>query len=184
MSYGIKQGVTVFSTQENWSDTYLTDPALIKALGPFAVDVCCPPEMPWSTARRMMHLGQSDGLTDAWGRGRAWMNPPYRRVNHWAQRFLEHGSGIALLNGRSTETVATQLLLRNCAGCFFPQGRLGWYAADGSLKTAKDGTVMKWLGSLLIGMTATDADKLRRLPERGFPGAFLLGPNHEGATTP
>jgi hypothetical protein len=171
-------GYQLYSSQQFWSDTYLTDPALVRALGPFAVDPCCPPSMPWRTARRMLHHGQVNGLTAPWGRGRAWLNPPYRGMLPWAQRFAAHGSGVALLNGRAMETRASQLLLGRCAGAFFPAGRLCWYREDGTLKTIKSGEPMRWIGSLLVGMTPTDADLLRRLPERGFPGAFLVGPEY------
>lgn len=166
-----------YSDQKNWSDTYLTDPALVTALGPFSVDPCCPPEMPWATARRMLNRGAADGLTDDWGRGRAWMNPPYRGVTGWAERFVAHGNGICLLNGRSMETKATQLVLASCSGVFFPAGRLTWYDAAGAVKTSTKGHVQKWFGSVLIGMMSSDAVLLSRLPRRGFPGVFLKGPN-------
>lgn len=35
------------------------------------------------------------------------MNPPYRGVEKWADKFCYCGQGIALLNGRATETKAT-----------------------------------------------------------------------------
>lgn len=42
---------TPHSDQKNWSNDYLTDPKLIKLLGPFELDVATPNKMPWSTAR-------------------------------------------------------------------------------------------------------------------------------------
>lgn len=152
-----------------WSDTYLTDPALVKALGPFSIDPCCPPDMPWATAKVMLTKEQ-DGLKTPWRKGRAWMNPPYRDNLPWALRFVAHRNGICLLNGRSTQTKTTQVILKNCAGVFLPDKRLAFYKVDG---TAWDG---KWFNNILIGMTAEDARLLSELPGRGFGGAFLLGP--------
>ncbi len=43
--------------QKNSPDTntdWLTPPAIIKALGEFDLDPCCPPVMPWRTAREMI----------------------------------------------------------------------------------------------------------------------------------
>jgi hypothetical protein len=164
-----------YSDQANWSDTYLTDPALVRALGPFAVDPACPPGMPWKTARRMLTPAE-DGLTASWGRGRAWCNPPYRRVDPWAARFVEHGSGVILLSGRATGTRATQLIMSRCAAVYLLAGRLGWWKIDGQPYVNENGVVPKFFSSLLIGMTVEDADKLAGLPAAGFPGTLLLGP--------
>ena len=46
-----------YSDKKNWSDTYLTDPKIIKLLGPFDLDPACPPVMPWKTAKRMLTNG-------------------------------------------------------------------------------------------------------------------------------
>lgn len=156
-----------YSDQSNWSDTYLTDPMLIKALGPFSIDVACPPTMPWKTARKMLHADRFNGLTDSWGKGRAWMNPPYRGVDPWARRFAEHAYGICLLNGRSSSTKATQSIMKKATAMFIPRGRLFFYEQDG---TRLEG---RWFPSLLIGMTEFDAQRLACLPDHDFPGILM-----------
>lgn len=166
---------TPYSDQKNWSNDYLTDPKLIKLLGPFDVDVACPKRMPWRTARRMFHVGKFDGLEDSWQSptlprpARVFMNPPYRNVVAWAEKFAEHGRGIALLNGRSTETRATQTILAHCAVLWLPAGRLTFYKVSGKPWD------QKWFPSLLIGMTRDDARKIGRAAET-YGGAVLRGP--------
>ena len=58
------------------STTYLTPPELLKVLGPFDLDPCCPTPMPWKTATRMYQTPHDDGLFLPW-KGRVWLNPPY-----------------------------------------------------------------------------------------------------------
>lgn len=159
----------MFSPKTAWSDTHLTEPALVKALGPFDVDPCCPEDMPWRTARRMI-TPRRDGLKTSWGEGRAWMNPPYRDNLPWALKFVQHGSGICLLNGRSTQTKSTQHVMKHCAGVFLFARRLTFYKADGTPHKGK------WFASLAIGMTDADVALMALLPNYGFPGVLLVGP--------
>lgn len=58
--------------------TWLTPPHIIEALGPFDLDPCCPPTMPWRTATHMVHWPE-DGLKVDWTGKRVWCNPPYGR---------------------------------------------------------------------------------------------------------
>ena len=58
--------------------TWLTPPHIIEALGPFDLDPCCPPNMPWRTATRMV-CRPDDGLAVDWTGKRVWLNPPYGR---------------------------------------------------------------------------------------------------------
>jgi hypothetical protein len=174
-----------YSDQKNWSNTYLTDPAVVKALGPFDTDPCCPPKMPWRTARAMLShekirskvgaqgympgLREEDGLTAEW-RGRVFMNPPYRGVTSWAKKFAEHRNGIALLNGRSTETKATQIIMESSRAILFPSGRLEFFRTNGKPWGGK------WFPSLLIAMTFADVAALRRL-QRVTGGQIFIKEN-------
>lgn len=153
MSY--KEGQqTAYSDQKNWSNTYLTDPKLIELLGPFDTDPCCPSDMPWETASKM-YTEVDDGLSQEW-LGRVFMNPPYRKVLSWAKRFSEQKNGIALLNGRATETEATQLIMNHSHSIWFPKGRLAFYKTDGTAYP------QKWFPSLLIGMTKRDTQSFKK----------------------
>lgn len=58
--------------------TWLTPPEIINALGPFDLDPCCPPTMPWRTATQMVYW-PNDGLKVDWTGKRVWLNPPYGR---------------------------------------------------------------------------------------------------------
>lgn len=137
-----------YSDQKNWSNTYLTDPVLVELLGPFDTDPCTPETMPWKTAT-VRYTEKEDGLSQSWV-GRVFMNPPYRGVMKWAIKWASCESGIALLNGRSTETKATQHCMNNSTGVWFPKGRLVFYKETGEPWNAK------WFPSLLIGRTEKD----------------------------
>src|ERR1035437_5950950 len=84
------------------SDTWLTPPHIVAALGLFYLDPCCPPDMPWRTA--IHHFTKhEDGLAQSW-EGRVWLNPPYsREAVKWLTRLADHGNGTALIFAR-TET--------------------------------------------------------------------------------
>jgi len=145
---------THYSDQKNWSNTYLTDPKLVKLLGPFNIDPCCPSKMPWRTAGWMLNT-EDDGLRCVW-RGRVFMNPPYRGVLRWAKKFADHGNGVALLNGRSTETRATQVIMERSRAIWFPSGRLTFFKVTG------EPFEQKWFPSLMIGMTERDLKALKK----------------------
>lgn len=44
------------------TDDWLTPPDLLRHLGTFDLDPCCPMNMPWSTALGSIHYPESDGL--------------------------------------------------------------------------------------------------------------------------
>ena len=152
-------GSKVYSDQRNWSDTYLTDPRLIELLGPFDLDPCCPEGMPWQTAAYMFTL-EENGLQQDWTGNRVFMNPPYRGVMKWAEKFSNEAlAGIALLNGRSSETKATQLIMHHSKAIWFPKGRLTFYNIEGNPYS------QKWFSSLLIGLNQTDVKYLMKAKE-------------------
>lgn len=142
-----------YSNQKNWSNTYLTDPRLLDLLGPFDTDPCVHTEMPWKTAVVTYDI-YDDGLSKDW-EGRVFMNPPYRGVRRWAEKFVKSKSGVALLNGRSTETIATQIIMKASKGIWFPEGRLSFFKSDGTAYP------QKWFPSLLIGLSVLDIQKFQ-----------------------
>lgn len=144
------------------TDTYLTDPGIVKALGPFVTDPCCPPSMPWQTAKTM-YSEVDDGLTQLW-KGRVWLNPPYSRPLPWVRKFVEHGNGIALTSARGPDTIWCQLLLENADLIFFPKGRLDFYNEVGQL------TPGKWQSSMFVALGQQNVKKLLRL---GIDGIYL-----------
>lgn len=161
---------TAYSDQTAWSDTYLSDPTIVEACGPFDLDPCCPPRMPWRTAETMCQEDFCDGLKVDWRPfGRVWMNPPYRGTLPWARKFAEHKSGVALLNGRSPETRATQTIMREASALWLPQGRLRFFRPDGTEWP------QKWFPSLLIGMGEEDAARLEQAKEK-FGGVVWRRP--------
>lgn len=87
--FGVEQAETT-------SDDYLTPRWVFDTLGlTFDLDVAAPP---WEThvpaARKFTKA--DDGLNQRW-EGRVWMNPPYSQATVWADRFIAHRHGIALM---------------------------------------------------------------------------------------
>ena len=74
--------------------TWLTPKRVIDALGHFDTDPCCPPNMPWRTADRML-TKEDDGTTAPWV-GRVWLNPPYgREALPFLRRMADHEGGVS-----------------------------------------------------------------------------------------
>jgi DNA N-6-adenine-methyltransferase (Dam) len=63
----------------------------------FDLDVCAPiaPEFRTCPARRYLTV-LDDGLAQPW-EGTIWMNPPFSGPEAWVDKFVEHGSGLALI---------------------------------------------------------------------------------------
>ena len=141
------------------TDDYLTDPQLIKELGPFNTDPCCLDKMPWRTAKRML-TKKDNGLTSKWT-GTVWLNPPYSKPLPWIERFIEHGNGIILVPGRSPETAWCQLLYEQADLFFYPRGRFVFFLKDGSPSAGK------WQPNLLAAMGGTCVKRLLNLPRHG-----------------
>ena len=70
--------LSVAINADSGEKTWLTPPHIIEALGPFDLDPCCPPNMPWQTAAQMV-CRPDDGLAVDWTGKRVWLNPPYGR---------------------------------------------------------------------------------------------------------
>lgn len=113
------------------SDTWLTPPEWIKALGPFDLDPCCPPVMPWPTATRML-TEADNGLATPWA-GRVWLNPPFgQQAALWLAKMAEYGNGIGLIPARTETAMFYENVWGRASGICFVKGRPHFHRADGS----------------------------------------------------
>ena len=112
--------------------TWLTPPNIIEALGMFDLDPCCPPQMPWRTAKRMV-CRPDDGLAVDWTGQRVWLNPPYGRESvPFLRKMSETRNGIALLFGRTDTKAWHELVFPFADSVFFMRGRIRFMREDGS----------------------------------------------------
>lgn len=85
------------------SDDYYTPKWVFDALGlSFDLDVCAPFDGPPNVPTQRWFSMDDDGLAQDW-HGRVWMNPPFSKTEPWADKFIAHRHGIALVptsNGR------------------------------------------------------------------------------------
>lgn len=147
------------------SDTWLTPPDILAALGPFDLDPCAAPEpRPWATAARHIALPE-DGLTAEWS-GRVWLNPPYsREAVRWMRKLADHGNGIALIFARTETAWFRECVWERADGVLFLDGRLHFHRPDGSRAAANAGAP-----SCLV---AYGRDNARMLERCGLRGAFV-----------
>lgn len=152
------------------TNTWLTPPSIVQALGPFDLDPCAAPEpRPWDTAHEHW---TSDGLTREWS-GRVWLNPPYGAdLIDWLAKMARHGRGIALVFAR-TETDAFHRYVWPVAhSLLFLRGRLHFHHPDGRRAAANAGGP-----SVLIAYSDRDAFALAGVQRWGAivraPGAAV-----------
>ena len=118
------------------TDTWLTPPHIITALGEFDLDPCCPPNMPWTTARVMW---TERGLERDWF-DRVWLNPPFsREAVHWLRKMVKHGDGIALTFARTETRWFFETIWRAATAVLFIEGRPYFHLADGTKAKANSG---------------------------------------------
>ncbi len=147
------------------SDTWLTPPEIVKALGHFDLDPCCPPNMPWKTAERML-TPKSNGLTAHWGASRVWLNPPYGpETAKWLEKMAEHASGIALIFARTETDAWHRHVWPHADGILFLKGRIHFHDAKGVRAKFNSGAP-----SALVAYSLADAYRLR---ESGIEGHFI-----------
>lgn len=110
--------------------TWLTPRWILDALGEFDLDPCCPPEMPWRTAKRMIHQPE-DGLNAEWS-GRVWLNPPYGRgIDKWMKKMAEHNNGVALVFARTDAKWFRDYVFDAATTIFFLARRVRFCTPDG-----------------------------------------------------
>lgn len=152
------------------TDTWLTPPEMVEALGPFDLDPCCPEVMPWRTARVMVKQ-PNDGLAVHWW-GTVWLNPPYGpETGKWLERLANHGDGIALVFARTETEMFHRWVWQEADTLLFLKGRLHFHRPDGTRAKANAGAP-----SVLIGYGWEAFERLRTC---GIPGRFVPLDNHE-----
>ena len=160
MSMGAHQSANMVS------DTWLTPPEIIQALGPFDLDPCTPDRMPWETAG-YRYIAADNGLNLSW-HGRVWLNPPYsNEARAWIKRLSDHGHGTALIFARTETAWFWDAVWRSptARGILFFEGRLHFHDENGVRAKANAGAP-----SVLVAYGDDDAKRLR---ESGLRGAYL-----------
>lgn len=147
------------------SDTMLTPPLLLKALGKFDMDPCCPEVMPWKTAKKMVCL-PADGLNCKWS-GRVWCNPPYSNPLPWIEKMSEHGNGVMLLSAKSFDTKWGQELLKTGDSFLFLAGRILFFTAAG------EETKGKWLPNVLVAYGDENSAALKKIVNTEYAGVMM-----------
>jgi hypothetical protein len=145
------------------TQTWLTPPHVLQALGVFDLDPCA--AVGWPTARTH-YVWPQDGLSLPWF-GRVYLNPPYlaSEIGRWLYRLADHGRGVALIFAR-TETEAFFSSVWNRAhGLLFLQGRLHFHLPDGTRASGNAGAP-----SVLVGYGAEELDCLSACQ---LPGQFV-----------
>jgi hypothetical protein len=138
-------------------ETWLTPPAILRALGPFDLDPCaCHEPRPWPTAAAHYALPDDNGLALPWF-GRVWLNPPYgRETGRWLARLADHGSGVALIFARTDTADFQAHVFGKATAVLFLAGRLTFYTAAGQPGKFNGGAP-----SCLVAYSLADAQALR-----------------------
>lgn len=147
------------------TDTWLTPPHILEALGEFDLDPCAAPDpKPWLTARNYYTL-PLDGLALPWF-DRVWLNPPYsREAAKWLRKLADHGTGTALVFARTETSWFVESVWERATAVLFLHGRLHFHHADGTRAVANAGAP-----SCLVAYGEKDADILS---ECGLAGTFV-----------
>ena len=138
------------------SETYLTPPEWISALGPFDLDPACPESMPWPTANTMLTKAQ-DGLTAHW-HGRVWLNPPFgQQAALWLRKMALHGNGLALIPARTETAMFYESVWGKADAVCFVKGRPHFHYQDGTRAPFNSGAPVALLayGSKNVGKLIT-----------------------------
>jgi hypothetical protein len=83
--------------QELTSNDYYTPKWIFDELGlEFDLDPSQPPGGLDHIPAKNYFTQADDGLAQEWF-GRVWMNPPFKGVRPWVEKFVQHGNGVGLL---------------------------------------------------------------------------------------
>lgn len=118
--------------KDSGEKTWITPKRIVDVLGHFDTDPCCPKDMPWKTADKML-TKEDDGTVSPWS-GRVWMNPPYGREGiPFLDRMSRHeAGGIALLFARTNTRWWHELVFPFAHSILFLRGKIRFCRPDGS----------------------------------------------------
>lgn len=148
------------------TDTWLTPPEWIDALGPFDLDPCAAPDpKPWPTARHHYTAPADDGMVLPWV-GLVWLNPPYgTETERWLDRLHAHGDGIALTFARTETRWFVAQVWKRADAVLFVYGRPHFHYPNGERAGGNSGGPVCLIA---YGQRATD-----RLFSCGIDGRFV-----------
>lgn len=114
------------------TNTWLTPPKIIQALGEFDLDPCTPIIMPWQTAKNR-YTEKDNGLIQPWY-GRVWMNPPYGvELERWLKKMTTHLNGVGFVFARTETKAFQQWVFPYVDSMLFLAGRVKFYRPDGTI---------------------------------------------------
>ena len=142
------------------TNEWLTPPEIIKALGEFDLDPCCPIKMPWNTAKKHYTI-IDDGLKMPW-EGRVWCNPPYGdEAPKWIEKCASHGNAMVLTFARTETKMFFNHIWNKADAVLFIKGRLNFYTVNG-IKASSAGAP-----SVLIAYGKENAKTLQNCNVKG-----------------
>lgn len=149
------------------TNTWLTPPEIVAALGPFDLDPCAAGNeyawRPWETAARSYTWG---GLERPW-EGFVWLNPPYGpHTGSFLAKLAGHpGGGIALTFARTETQYFFESVWPKASGLLFLRGRLSFRTPGGAPgDTATAPSVLMGYGD----------EALRRLAQSDLVGHLVV----------
>lgn len=161
----VKEGMGSHQSKDFLTQEWLTPPWIIRRLGVFDLDPCAPMDRPWPTAEKYYTI-EDNGLALPW-EGRVWLNPPYKDVDLWLQKLVEHGDGIALIFARTETTHFFRYVWGVADGVLFIKGRISFHHVDGTISAFNSGAP-----SVLVAYGEKNA---KCLLDTNIPGAFVSG---------
>jgi hypothetical protein len=148
------------------SDTWLTPPEILRAVGPFDLDPCASLNRPWDTAAKHYTI-EDDGLAQRWD-GFVWCNPPFGpEAATWLRRLADHGHGIGLTPARTETRWFVSQVWQHADAVLFLHGRPHFHHADGTRGRANSGAP--------ICLIAYGDLAVQRLLTCGLPGSLVTG---------
>lgn len=168
-----RRGMGGHQSRRAETETWLTPPWLLDALGHFDLDPCAAPEpRPWPTAE-FHYTEADDGLNRAWpANAMVWCNPPYGdAVGAWLARCRAHpGPALALVFARTETAWFHEHVWNAAAAVLFLEGRLHFHHPDGRRAAHNAGAP-----SCIVAYGAVALFRLMLVAEREtVPGKLVL----------